>query len=89
MREQHLTGDVALNHKLRSAVHDAKIVAAFDQHHLLAVRIVKTGDLALKQLERRGLEVDSFGIETGERTGDSINLKLIVGVVTPRLRREF
>ncbi len=46
MREQHLAADVALNHELSRAVPDAKIGAAFDQNHFLAVRIVKARHLA-------------------------------------------
>ena len=81
MREQHLADDVALNHELRRTVPDAKVVAAFDQHHLFAVRIVESRDLAFEQLERRGLEIETCGKEAGERAGDSVGLEPIVGVV--------
>ena len=81
VREQHLADDVALNHELRRAVPDAKIGAAFDQHHFLAMRIVKARDLALEQLERCGLEIEPRGIETGERAGDGVGLEPVVGVV--------
>jgi hypothetical protein len=81
MREQHLADDVALNHELRGAVPDAKIVAAFDQHHLFAVRIVESRDLAFEQLERRGLEIEPDWKETGERAGYCVGLEPIVGVV--------
>ena len=86
VREQHLADDVALNHELRGAVPDAKIGAALDQHHFLAMRIVKARDLALEQLERRGLQIDSRGIQTGERAGDRVGLELVVGVVAHQVR---
>ena len=81
VREQHLADDVALNHELRRAVPEAEIAAALDQHHLFAVRIVEARDLALEQLERRGLEINPGGIETGERARNSVGRELVVGVV--------
>src|SRR5208282_3520071 len=85
VREQHLADNVALNHELSRAVPDAKIGAAFDENHFLAMWIVKARHLALEQLERRGLQIEPRRIEPGQRAGNGVNLELVVRVVAHKV----